>query len=247
MSRLISGIILSIIFANNLIGIEECSCKEHGRPYNPKNACCGDIEYNPETVERFNFSPNFDAIKTSFDCFNRVQKSICNTSGKVSFSPTLSISCTGTRTCCEEKDVVLLGTITAGGGLDVSIPAIESMDIPIPGTWGIVYFSASIGFSAQLSFSGAMNTTCKLPQGVFTLNGNIGASGGGKLKAISENIASISGSVSALGNCTITYTLPAGEKTGTWSVKECDIANVTVSYSVLVIGFQVSKGNADLI
>jgi len=246
MKKLLTAILLTTIFTNLLFSEEKCSCKTHGRPYNPENECCGETEFTPKEVD-YTFSPNFDAIKSSFDCFNAVQRSLCNTSGTIYFSPAISISCNGKYTCCEKKDVILLGNISASGGLHVSVPAIRSGNLPIPGTWGIVYFSTTIGFAAQLSFSGTMQSTCARPQGVFALTGEISATGGGSLKAISDNIASLSGSISSSGNCAITYTLKSGEKSGTWNVKQCSISKVEAAYTVIVAGFQASKGTINLL
>ena len=194
----------------------------------------------------YKFSPKFESIKGAFDCFNSVQKYICNSSGTIEFKPTLSISCNGKYTCCEKKDVILLGGIVASGGLEVFIPKIESKPIPIPITNGAAQIKVSVGFFASLAFSGSMQSTCTLPAGVFALNGSIGVSGGGTLQAFSENIASVSGSLSSSGDCVITYTLKSGEESGNWDVKNCSISYVKANYIVTLLTYEVYEGTADL-
>lgn len=68
------AILLCMLSASIMLFAEPCSCKEHGKPNNPKNKCCGEEEYDPNWRRGgiFNFSLHSGVINQVNNTLNKI-------------------------------------------------------------------------------------------------------------------------------------------------------------------------------
>lgn len=241
------AILLCMLSASIILFAEPCSCKEHGKPNNPKNKCCGEEEYDPnESFGKRDITLNVDKIQKILDVLSNGQKKALGVNKEVSVSPGIYISWEGFQKCCNNK-LVKMGRVSAGGSVSITLPSIEAK-IPVPQLANMVSFYGGFGVSGSASLMGATQFDCETPSAIFSLNSSIGLTGRVGANLISDEVLSASASIGGDASLSGSYTLYAGSdlSSGDWSLSP-KINSIKLSYEVVLVTWTIKRGEVELL
>ena len=241
------AILLCMLSASIMLFAEPCSCKEHGKPNNPKNKCCGEEEYDPnESFGKKDITLNVDKIQKVLDVLSNGQKKALGVNKEVSVSPGIYISWEGFKKCCN-NELLTKGRVSAGGDVGITLPSIGA-NIPVPQLANMVSFYGGFGVSGRASLSGATQFDCETPSAIFSLNSSIVLTGTVGAKLISEQVLSASASIGGDVSLTGSYTLYADSDltSGDWSLSP-KINSIKLSYEVVLVTCTIKRGEMELL
>lgn len=241
------AILLCMLSASIMLFAEPCSCKEHGKPNNPKNKCCGEEEYDPnESFGKKDITLNVDKIQKVLDVLSNGQKKALGVNKEVSVSPGIYISWEGFKKCCN-NELLTKGRVSAGGDVGITLPSIGA-NIPVPQLANMVSFYGGFGVSGRASLSGATQFDCETTNAVFSLNSSISLTGKVSASLITEDVLSVSAFITGNVSLSGSYTLHDGAdlSSGSWDLYP-KIDSVKLSYKIVLACYDIDEGGVTLL